>query len=108
MGRSTGSRKVRSRANTRAMNTPSGLVTARISARNTRICSQPLRVISEFLRAKQRVEQIDRGRGADDEHNERLCVQEILLFHAVAEMYVSDRCGEKCDRDDRPKNVLHM
>ena len=33
MGRNTGSRKVRSRLNTRAMNTPTGLVTANITAR---------------------------------------------------------------------------
>src|SRR5579862_3376360 len=68
-GRSTGSRKVRSPANTRAMKIPSGLVTAKIRARKTKICSQPLMVISEFLRAQQRVEQVNRGHRADDEHD---------------------------------------
>jgi hypothetical protein len=32
------------------MKTPIGLVIAAITARNTMICSQPLGVISEFLR----------------------------------------------------------
>src|SRR5580698_522759 len=80
MGRSTGSRKVFSRAKTRAMNTPSGLVTAKISARNTRICSQPLRVISEFLRTQKRVNQIYGDQRADNEHDERLYVHELLLL----------------------------
>src|ERR1017187_7057551 len=77
IGRSTGSRNVRSRANTRVMKTPSGFVTAKISPRKIRICSQPLRVISEFLRTQQRVEQVHGYRRADDEHDERLYVHDI-------------------------------
>src|ERR1700758_2738628 len=107
MGRNAGSRNVRSPANTRAMKTPSGLVTAKISARNTKICSQPLMVISKFLRTQKRVEQINRGRRADDEHDERLDIHRAFLFHAVAEMHVCDREGKECDRDCGPKNVLH-
>jgi hypothetical protein len=37
-----------------------------------KICSQPLMVISEFLRTQQRVEQVHRHERADDEHDERL------------------------------------
>src|ERR1700751_2736399 len=107
MGCNAGSRKVRSPANTRAMKPPSGLVTAKISARNTKICSQPLMVISKFLRTQKRVEQINRGRRADDKHDERLEIHRAFLFHAVAEMHVCDREGKECDRDCGPKNVLH-
>src|SRR5258708_737100 len=107
MGRSTGSRNVRSRAKTRVMKTPSGLVTAKINARNTRICSHPFKVISEFLRTQQRVEQIDSYQRADDEHNERLRVQGFLLLHAIAETHVCDCRCEKCDRNCDPQNVLH-
>src|ERR1700741_5439404 len=108
MGRNAGSRKVRSPANTRAMKTPSGLVTAKISARNTKICSQPLMVISKFLRTQERVEQVNHRRSADDEHDERLKIHGAFLFHAVAEMHVGDREGKECDRDCSPKNVLHI
>src|ERR1035437_8308338 len=101
MGRSTGSRNVRSRANTRVMKTPRGLVTAKISPRNTRICSQPLRVISEFLRTQQRVEQIDRHRRADDELDERLYVHDILILRSIAETHVANQhCEERnCDNN---------
>src|SRR4029077_16025575 len=109
MGRSTGSRNVRSRANTRVMKTPSGLVTANISPRNTTICNQPFRVISEFLRTQQRVEQVHGHQRADDEHDERLYVHNlpssILLLHSIAEPHVRNRRGEEYDRDSDPKNV---
>src|SRR5664280_1863967 len=47
-----------SRLNTRAMKTPIGLVTARISSRKTAICSQPFAVMPEFLRTQQRVDEV--------------------------------------------------
>src|SRR5215471_8269093 len=74
MGRSTGSMKVRSRENTRAMKIPKGLVTAKISARKTKICNQPLIVMSEFLRAQESVEEVNGCDGADDDHDERLSI----------------------------------
>src|SRR5579864_6709071 len=107
MGRNTGSRKVFSRANTRVIKTPSGLVTAKISPRNTKICSHPLIVISELLRTQESVKQVDGHQRADEEHDERLNVHEILLFHAIAEAHIRDRCGEKRDGDDDPDSVLH-
>src|SRR5580658_145857 len=73
-GRIAGSRNVRSRLNTFAMNTPSGLVIARITARNTRICNQPLVVISEFLRSQQGIQQVDHQTGAHDEHDDRFSI----------------------------------
>ena len=54
----TGSRNVFSRLKTRAMKTPSGLVTSEDQAKKNRICNQPLTVISEFLRTQQCVKQI--------------------------------------------------
>src|SRR4030095_838310 len=45
MGPSTGSRKVRSRLKTCVRKIPIGLVTASMSARKNRICSQPFTVI---------------------------------------------------------------
>ena len=96
-----------SRLNTRVMKTPSGFVTAKISARKTRICNQPLAVISELLRAQQRVEQVHGDQRADDEHDERLNVHRILLLHAIAEMHVRDGRSEKRDGDGDPNNILH-
>src|ERR1700752_4407278 len=95
MGRSIGSRNVRSRAKTRAMKTPGGLLTAKINPRNPTICSQPLMVISELLRTQQRIEQVHSYQRADDEHDERLNIHEILLLHAIAETHVSNRQREK-------------
>jgi hypothetical protein len=89
------------------MKTPSGLVTARVSPRNTTIYSQPFRVISEFLRAQQRVEQVHRGDSADDEHDHGLGVHKVLLLHAIAEIHIADRSCKECDGDGYPKNVLH-
>jgi len=53
------------------MNTPRGLVIARIRARNTKICIQPLVVISEFLRSQQGVEQVDHQTRTNDQHDDR-------------------------------------
>src|SRR5262245_66136933 len=58
MGRHTGSSHVRSRLKTRVRKRPIGAVNARMTARNTAICSQPLDVMSELLRAQQCVCQI--------------------------------------------------
>src|SRR6267142_6938655 len=69
MGRRSGSMNVFSRLNTRAMKTPSGLVTAKISARKSRIWSHPLTVMSEFLRTQQRVKQVHSREDADHEHD---------------------------------------
>ena len=74
IGRRAKSRKVRSPLNTRAMNTPSGLVIARIKARNTKICIQPLLVISEFLRSQKRIQQVDHQTGAHQQHNDRFSI----------------------------------
>src|ERR1035437_9629607 len=56
------------------MNTPSGLVIARSTARNTTICIQPLVVISEFLRSQQRIQQVDHQTGAYNEHDDRFSI----------------------------------
>src|SRR6266446_812509 len=74
IGRTTGSRKVRSRLNTVAMNTPSGLVIARNTARNTKICIQPLVVISEFLRPQQGIQQVDHQPCTYNQHDDRFSV----------------------------------
>src|SRR5258708_2852887 len=79
MGRSTGSMKVFSRLNTRVMKIPSGFVTAKISVRKTKICNQPLMVISEFLRTQQCVQQIHRGQHTDGEHDRRFQAHIVLL-----------------------------
>src|SRR5208282_4484076 len=76
-GRATGSRKVRSPLNTLAMNTPSGLVIARIRARNTPICIQPLVVISEFLRSQQRIEQVDHQPCTHNQHDDRFSIHSL-------------------------------
>src|SRR5712692_1835561 len=78
IGRATGSRKVRSRLNTLAMNTPSGLVIARIRARNTAICIQPLVVISEVLRPQQGIHQVDHQSGTYNQHDDRFSVHNNL------------------------------
>src|SRR5215472_2378224 len=72
IGRSTGSRNVRSRLNTRVIYTPSGLVTSKIASRNTAICSQPFRVISELFRTQKGVKQIRHGQYGDGEHDDGL------------------------------------
>jgi len=56
------------------MYTPSGLVIARIRARNTKICIQPLVVISEFLRPQQGIQQVDHQTGADNQHDDRFSI----------------------------------
>src|SRR5208282_673306 len=73
-GRSAGSRNVRSRSKTFVINTPRGLVIARIRARNRPICIHPLIVISEFLRSEQSVEQVDHESGTYNEHDDRFSV----------------------------------
>src|SRR5258707_5627284 len=78
IGRATGSRKVRSRLNTLAMNTPSGLVIARITARNTAICIHPLVVISEVLRFQQRIQQVDHQSGTYNQHDDRFSIHDDL------------------------------
>src|ERR1700730_585811 len=78
IGRTTGSRKVRSRPNTLAINTPSGLVIARITARNTKICIQPLVVISEFLRSQQGVQQVDHQPRTYNQHDDRFSIHNCL------------------------------
>src|SRR6266850_3659152 len=60
-----------SRLNTRAMKIPNGLVTAKISARKSRICSHPLTVMSEPLRTQQGVEQVHNREHTDHEHDDR-------------------------------------
>src|SRR5215217_5550410 len=78
-GRSNGCRNVRSPLKTWVINRPDGFVTASTTARKSRICNQPLTVISELLRAQQRVGEVDeqqcRGRQAQDRfptHDTRL------------------------------------
>src|SRR5208337_1133533 len=73
-GRNTGSMNVRSRLNTRVRNTPMGLVTARIRARNTMIWNHPLAVMSELLRSQQCVEEVNHHQPANDDHDGRLDV----------------------------------
>jgi hypothetical protein len=54
------------------------LVIARITARNTPICIQPLVVISEFLRPQQGIEQINHQTGTDNQHNDRFSIHNHL------------------------------
>src|SRR5271168_727830 len=68
-GRRAGSRKVDSRSKTRVRNTPSGLVIARITSRNSPIWNQPLGVISKLLRFEQGVEQVAQQEHAYDQKN---------------------------------------
>src|SRR5208283_3078347 len=68
IGRSTGSKNVRSRLKIRVRNTPMGLVTARIRARNTTIWNHPLAVMSELLRSQQCVEEVNHHQRTNDNH----------------------------------------
>src|SRR5215469_950269 len=63
-----------SRLNTRAMKTPIGLVTTNTSTRKNRICSHPLIVMSELLRAQQCVDEVNRCQHTDCEHDHRFHV----------------------------------
>src|ERR1700686_3925173 len=78
LGRATGSRNVRSPLNTLAMYTPSGLVIARIRARNTKICIQPLVVISEFLWPQQGISQVDHQPCTYNQHDDRFSIHNDL------------------------------
>src|SRR5271169_4331571 len=97
IGRATGSRQVRSRLNTLAMNTPSGLVIARIRARNTKICIQPLLVISEVRRSQQRIQQVDHQPGTYQQHDDRFSIHrdfssgDLPSANSIAEFHVTKR-----------------
>src|SRR5262249_3105824 len=67
-GRNTGSRKVFSLLNTRAMKMPSGFVTRKTSNRKNKICNQPFGVISKFLSTKHRERQIRKQQRAQRQH----------------------------------------
>ena len=69
-GRSTGSRNVYSRENTRAMNTPTGLVMTSRRMKYSAIWNQPFAVMLEPLRPKQSCEQVDAGQYADRQKND--------------------------------------
>jgi hypothetical protein len=45
------------------MKSPSGFVAARTRAKKNRICSQPFAVMSELLRAQERVSEVDEQQG---------------------------------------------
>jgi hypothetical protein len=90
------------------MNTPSGLVIARIRARNTAICIQPLIVISEILRFQQGVEQVEHQTGAYNQHDDGFSAHIVYLIHlpqttastnSIAESDVCERQDEKRYRD---------
>src|SRR4029077_18254931 len=90
IGRATGSRKVRSRLNTLAMNTPRGLVSARITARNTNICIQPLVVISELLRSQQGIQQVDHQPCTYYQHDDRFSVHiDLSSANSIAELHIA-------------------
>src|SRR5277367_2120610 len=97
IGRTTGSRKVRSRQKTLAMNTPSGFVIARIRARNTMICIQPLLVISEFLRSQQCVQQVDHQSCTHNQHDDRFSIHndlpsgDLASANSISELYIAQR-----------------
>src|ERR1700724_2028931 len=97
IGRTTGSRNVRSRLNTLAMNTPSGFVIARIRARYTRICAQPLVVISEFLRSQQRIQQVDHQPCTYNQHDDGFSVHidlpsgALASANLIAELHITQR-----------------
>src|SRR5882724_610700 len=77
-GRITGSRNVRSREKTFAMKTPMGFATSTMMAKNRRICSQPLGVMSEFLRTQQRVDQVEHQEQADQKDGHVFQVHKCL------------------------------
>src|SRR5579883_334096 len=79
-GRSAGSSSVFSRLNTRAMKTPMGLVTRKVTSRNSKIWSHPLAVISELLRPQQSVDQVNGGQCAGHQHDQRLDVHTCSYF----------------------------
>src|SRR5215471_11415412 len=109
MGRKTGSRNVRSRLKTLVRKIPTGFVTKNTISRKNRIWNQPFAVISEFLRAQECVNKVNRGQHTHREHNHGF--QAHLSFsslHAIAEVYVTDGQDEECDRYCHPKKVLHI
>ncbi|HSV12981.1 MAG TPA: hypothetical protein VLI90_01880, partial [Tepidisphaeraceae bacterium] len=62
---------VRSRSKTRAMKTPSGFVSASTNAKNSRIWSHPLAVMSEPLGPQERVHEVrEQEHGNDDSRDE--------------------------------------
>jgi hypothetical protein len=83
------------------------LVTARTSSRKTAICTQPLTVISEFLRTQQRVKEIDHREGANRDHDGGFCVHGSPLLHAVAEVHVPQRQNEESNGDGYKDDILH-
>jgi hypothetical protein len=90
------------------MYTPSGLVIARITARNTKICIQPLVVISEFLRSQQRIKQVDHQTCAYDQHNDRFSVHiDLSSANSIAELHITQRQQEERYRDHNKDQVLH-
>src|SRR4030095_671814 len=105
-GRSNGSRKVRSRLKTRAMNTPSGLVTAKTSRKKKRICNHPLVVISEFLRAQERVHEIDEQKRRNRQAQYGLQVHATpRRLEPVAPAHIGEREQEKNDRESEKDQV---
>src|SRR5271169_177336 len=113
IGRTTGSRKVRSRLNTFAMNTPSGLVIARIRARKTAICIQPLMVMSEFFRPQQGIQQVDHQPGTHQQHDDRFSIHidlasgDLSSANSIAELHIAKRQDEKDYRHHDKDQVLH-
>src|SRR5581483_4481744 len=97
-----------SRLKTRAMKMPMGLVTARTSPKKTAICSHPFTVKSEFLRAKQRVQQVHHHQSAYCEHDCRFQVHSVLIsLLFFAEANVANRHDEKQYRYRNENKVLH-
>src|SRR5258708_7602807 len=90
------------------MYTPSGLVIARITARNTAICIHPLVVISEVLRFQQRIQQVDHQSGTYDQHDDRFSIHDDLSSaNSIAELHIANRQHEEHQGYYDKDQVLH-
>src|SRR4030081_2150628 len=72
MPRSTGASQRWRPSYTDTRYSPSGLATAKMVALKKRICNHPLMVMSEFLRAEERVDEVDQHGDRDRQGESRL------------------------------------
>ena len=97
--------KVRWRLNTRVRKMPTGFVTKNTHARNRKIWNQPFAVISEFLRAQERVDQINRRQHTHRQHNHGFQAHCIVLKYV--EWAIHFIRSQKCTYAiDIAKNVI--
>ena len=107
-GRATGSSHVRWREKTRAMKLPSGGVTRNTASRKKRICSHPLRVMSELLRLQHRQHQVREQREADQQSDRVVEAHGHPSLHQpIAHGDVAEGDGKKDEREENENNVEH-